>query len=65
MVIANGAPPARSRPALQRAAVGYRIATLTLVTDHPFNLKVDYDLIVVARPVAAACFSPPTQAGAG
>jgi len=64
LVIPNNAPPQALQLRCQPSAVGERRATLTLVTDDPFNLKVDYDLICRGTAVAAAGFaSDPLKPG--
>lgn len=57
LVIPNEKAPAQTLATRKPTAVGERKATLTLVTDDPFNLKVDYDLICRGTEVAATGFS--------
>ncbi|MCX6050323.1 MAG: beta-propeller fold lactonase family protein [Chloroflexi bacterium] len=45
MIIPNGAPAQNVTLRCTPSAEGLRTASLTLVTDDPFHLKVDYDLI--------------------
>lgn len=64
MAIANNAPAQKLELRCKPTAAGERKATLTLVTDDPFNLKVDYDLICRGTAVPAAGFtSAPLKPG--
>ena len=64
MVIPNNAPAQKLELRCKPTSVGERTATLTLVTDDPFNLKVDFDLICRGTAVAAAGFaSAPLKPG--
>ncbi len=57
MVIPNNASAQKLELRCKPTVVGERKATLTLVTDDPFNLKVDFDLICRGAAVPVAGFS--------
>ena len=64
MVIPNNAPAQKLELRCKPTGVGERKATLTLVTDDPFNLKVDFELICRGSAVPVAGFaSAPLKPG--
>jgi len=64
MAIANNAPAQTLQLRCKPTAVGDRKATLTLITDDPFNLSVDYDLICRGAAATVAGFaSTPIKPG--